>query len=261
MKPLSSLSHVSRSRAPLRALLRAVFRAAALVLAAGCGADEPAPAGDPCAEILPDCLSTQMTCAVRDGAAQCEDCPQGNYVRNDGKCEALGGTATTHEFTEFTVKAGEEIKGLCQSWTIGNAEELWVNAVELTQDQRSHHSIWTFVPQNQFAGPDGVWPCADRNYNELVGTLAGGVLYAQSTQAVHEVQRFPEGSAIRIPPYSKIIGDVHLLNTTGQDVTGNARLSLYSIPKSDVSVSLVPFEMAYRDLKIPPHAKSRFGAS
>jgi len=203
-----------------------------------------------------------MACAETNGAAQCQPCAGGQYASPEGACLALTGTPIVHEFTSFDIKAGEELKGLCQSWTLNNSAEIWVNSVEFSQDERSHHSIWTFVPEELFPGSDGVWTCKDRNYNELVGTTSGGVLFAQSTQSIHEVQRFPEGSAIRIPPYSKIVGDIHLLNTTATDIVGgNAEMTMYTITKAEVKVPLVPFEMQYRDLAIPPFAKSRFSAS
>ena len=244
-----------------RAAATGALLAATLALATGC-TDDPVPAASSCASLLPQCLSVQMTCAESNGSAQCRPCAGGEYADNEGVCQPLAGTPLTHEFTAFDIKAGEEIKGLCQSWTLGNSEEIWVNSVEFSQDERSHHSIWTFVPEQLFAGPDGVWTCKDRNYNELVGTTAGGVLFAQSTQSVHEVQRFPEGSAVRIPPYSKIVGDIHLLNTTTEDVVGgSATMTMYTITRPEVKVPLVPFEMAYRGLAIPPFARSRFSAS
>jgi hypothetical protein len=158
----------------------------------------------------------------------------------------------------FTTMAGQEILGQCQSWTLNNDTELWVNAVELTQDAASHHSNWTFVPDDKFVGPDGVWKCSERAYDQLSAALAGGVLYAQSTQATHEVQKFPDGAAVRIPPFSRIIGDVHLLNTTTMTVTGHTKLALYSLAASDVTVKLAPFHLTYDGLNIPPHATSRF---
>lgn len=247
-------SNVSRAAAALIT--------AALSFVTGCGASEPEPAGPTCEALLPECLSVQMTCAESDGSAQCQPCAGGEYADPQGACQPLAGMPMAHEFTSFDIKAGEEIKGLCQSWTLNNSEELWVNSVEFSQDERSHHSIWTFVPEELFPGPDGVWTCKDRNYNELVGTTSGGVLFAQSTQSTHEVQRFPEGSAIRIPPYSKIVGDIHLLNTTTADIVGgSATMTMYTITKAEVKVPLVPFEMAYRALAIPPFAKSRFSAS
>jgi hypothetical protein len=234
---------------------------AALVasLLLGCGGGS-SPAGESCASLQSECFQDQKVCVEREDGGQCEACPSGHYATPEGSCQTVSGTAITHDFSTFTVKAGEEIKGLCQAWTLENDEDLWIQSVELSQDQLSHHSIWTYVPDDQFAGPDGVFNCKDRGYNELVGTVAGGVLYAQSTQAVHEVQHFPAGTAVRIPAHSKIISDVHLLNASSSDVTGHAKLTLYGVPASEVLVTLVPFEMAFRALKIPPHSTSRFSS-
>jgi hypothetical protein len=150
------------------------------------------------------------------------------------------------------------VRGLCQSWTLDNDTEIWVNAVALSQNEQSHHSNWLFVPDDRFDGEDGVWPCRDRSYSQLEAAVAGGVLYAQSTQADSEVQKFPDGVAVRIPPRSRIIGDVHLLNTTVEDVTGSVTLSIYPIDAADVEVKLSPFHLTYGGLAVPPQAVSRF---
>ncbi len=166
----------------------------------------------------------------------------------------------SHDFADFTTGPGEERLGQCQSWTLNNPEDLWVSAVELYQDEASHHSNWTFAPSDMFDGPDGVWTCKDRGYSQVSAALSGGVLYAQSTQAVKEVQKFPNGAAVRIPAYSRIIGDVHLLNTTAESKTGHASLSIYSIPESEVKVKLVPFHLTFETLDIPAKSRSRFEA-
>jgi hypothetical protein len=231
---------------------------ALVALLSGCGSNGSDPTAKPSACDLLACGASQKIC-VDDGAgARCEACATGQYVGDSGKCEAIQGTQTSYQFAEFTVQAGEEIKGLCQSVTLNNATEIWVNAVELEQDEWSHHSNWTFVPSDRFEGPDGVWKCGDRDYDQVTAALAGGVLYAQSTQAVREVQKFPDGVAVRIPPYSRIIGDVHLLNASGSAATGSIKLNIYSIPKEQVAHKLVPFHLDYYGLAIPPHAKSRF---
>lgn len=219
----------------------------------GCGE-----AADPCAALASTCFAQQKACVADAGEARCEACPSGQYAAKTGTCEPLPGAPLSHDFDAFTAQPGEEIAGLCQSWNLNNPEEIWVNAVELTQDQASHHSNWMYVPNDLYPGPDGVWPCADRNYHQLDAALAGGVLYAQSTQAAHEVQKFPDGAAVRIPPYSKVIGDVHILNTGSDPVTGHAALSIYSLPLEDVTVKLVPFHLDYQGLHIPPLATSRF---
>lgn len=259
MHPAVIRSRLLRPRSPL-APLAALAPLLLLALAACGSAEAPAPAEPPgpCAALLDACLSRQQACVEEGAEARCEPCAAGRYADAAGHCQPLGGAPLGHEFDVFTVQPGEEISGLCQSWTLGNADELWVNAVELTQDVASHHSNWTFVPADQFDGPDGIWPCDERGYDQLSGALAGGVIYAQSTQAAREVQRFASGAAVRIPPYSRIIGDVHLLNTGAEAVTGRARMTLYSLDAAEVTVKLVPFHLTYRALEIPPHATSRF---
>ncbi|MSP60404.1 MAG: hypothetical protein EXR72_08690 [Myxococcales bacterium] len=224
---------------------------------AGCGAGGvDLPAG--CAELLEHCLIDQQTCVA--GPA-CAPCPEGQFAARSGRCEAIEGDKITHNFNMFTAKPGEEILGLCQSWTLGNATELWVHGVELTQDQASHHSNWLFVPSDRYPGPDGTWDCSERKYDELTAAMAGGVLYAQSTQAEREVQRFPNSGAVRIPPYSKIISDVHILNASAKPISGHARLSLYTLPRDQVKVKLTPFHLTFRTLDIAPQAITRFTAA
>lgn len=246
--------------APTRAALRTAGLLLFTLAAAGCGGDDAGvgPPAGPCAAMLDACLAQQQACVEESGEARCEACPEGEYAALSGACEPIGGTPLSHDFAEFTTQPGEEVLGLCQSWTLNNAEELWINAVELEQDEGSHHSNWTFVPSDVFDGPDGVWPCSDRNYSQVSAALAGGVLYAQSTQASKEIQRFPNAAAVRIPPYSRIIGDVHILNVTQAPITGHVRLTIYSLAPEEVKVKLVPFHLTYEELTILPHATSRF---
>ncbi len=249
----------------MKHLLLTSIRPSSLLLAlfaAGCGS-EPATQPTPpsaCEAKRAECAVNQKVCVEGKGSAEptCEACPAAQYAAPSGACAAIAGTPLAHDFSEFTVKSGEEILGLCQSWTLNNDTELWVSAVELEQDEASHHSNWLFAPGDKFAGPDGVWTCKDRDYSQVGAAISGGVLYAQSTQAAREVQHFPDGAAVRIPPFSKIIGDVHLLNTTASDVTGHARLTLYTLPVGDVKVKLAPFHVTYETLDIPPRATSRF---
>jgi hypothetical protein len=223
---------------------------------AGCGAE---PETATCAEAeAAACLVDQHGCELDGEVARCVPCAVGQYAAASGECVAIPGTPLHHAFAEFTTQPGAEVLGLCQSWTLGNDTELFVNAVELVQDVGSHHSNWTFVPEDRFAGPDGVWPCAERNYDQLSAALAGGVVYAQSTQAVREVQKFPDGAVVRLPPRAKIIGDVHLLNGSDAAITGHAEMTLYSLDPAAVRVSLAPFHLTYHGLDIPPRAVSRF---
>jgi hypothetical protein len=231
-----------------------------LVLAALFGLSCTGPAGGAatCAQTDVDrCLATQQACTP-GATATCERCDAGQHASGQGLCEPIAGTALVHDFPDQTILAHSESLGSCRSWTLNNADDLWVTAVELDQHEASHHSNWTYVPDTMYDGPDGIWNCADRGYDQLSAAVAGGVLYAQSTQATHEVQAFPDGAAIRIPAHSRIVSDIHLLNTGDADVTGHVHLSLYSLPRSEVVTPLTPFHITYQALQIPPHATSRF---
>lgn len=212
------------------------------------------------AEAAAACIVNQRSCTLLGGIPTCMPCETGTRVNTEGVCAPLAGTPLTHAFPEIAIEVGGEISGRCRSWTLNNEEEIWVNAVELSQDELSHHSNWTFVPDTAYVGDDGIWPCAERGYDQLGAALMGGVLYAQSTQASHEVQAFAAGAAIRLPPHVRIISDIHILNTTTAANTGNTELTLYTIPRSDVRVALVPFHIEYHALDIPARSDARFRA-
>jgi hypothetical protein len=211
-----------------------------------------------CDQMLAQCLVVQQVCVA---GPKCQGCPDGQYAASNGLCQPLGGTVMVHDFPEITSTAGSEQLGQCRSWTLNNPTELWVNAVVLDQDEMSHHSNWLFAPDDKFAGPDGIWRCRDRSYDQLSAALAGGVLYAQSTQATHEVQKFPNAAAVRIPPYSRIISDIHILNATQATVTGHARLTLYVLSPSELKTKLAPFHLGFNTLDVPPMQSSRSKAS
>jgi hypothetical protein len=228
-----------------------------LVLVIGCsnhnspsGPKIPLPPG--CDKMLSQCLAIQQICGA---GPTCEACPEGQYADASGVCKPIG-TPMTHDFPEITSNSGDELFG-CRSWTLNNSTELWVNAVELTQDELSHHSNWFFVPDDKYNVPDGIWNCRDQGFDELGAAVAGGVLYAQSTQARHEVQKFPNGAAIRIPPWSTIVSNIHVLNATQMANTGHTRLSIYATPLDQVKVKLAPFHLGFTALQIPPMESSR----
>jgi len=158
----------------------------------------------------------------------------------------------------LTVAAGQEDEDTCQSWTLNNPTELWVNAITQENDGAYHHANWFFVPDDQFKLPDGHWSCSENQFGELIAALQGGYLFALSTQSHAETQTLPAGSAIRIPPYSRIIGSSHLLNATDADITTTMRLAITTVPPAQVSAKLAPGRISYHDLTITPNAKSSF---
>jgi hypothetical protein len=158
----------------------------------------------------------------------------------------------------LTVAAGQEDEDTCQSWTLNNPTELWVNSITQQNDGGYHHANWFFVPDDQFDLPDGTWSCNKNNFGELIAALEGGYLFALSTQSHAETQTLPAGSAIRIPPYSRLIGSSHLLNTSDADITTTMRLAITTLPPTQVTAKLAPARISYHDLTIEPNAHSAF---
>jgi hypothetical protein len=156
------------------------------------------------------------------------------------------------------VGAGVEDEDTCQSWTLNNPTELWVSGVTQHNDGAYHHANWFFVPDNEFVQPDGAWRCSDAAFDELVAALLGGYLFALSTQSLEETQTLPVGSAIRIPPYSRIIGSSHLLNGTDASITTTMRLAIRTIPPPQVKAKMAPARIQYHDLKLDAASNSAF---
>ena len=178
---------------------------------------------------------------------------------DDLPCDPASSACTLdHAVSTVTVPAGTEDEDTCQSWTLDNPTELWVHSVTQHNDGAYHHANWFFVPDDQFALPDGAWPCSANSFDELVAALAGGFLFALSTQSTEETQTLPSAAGIRIPPYSRIIGSSHFLNATDAPITTTMRLTLDTLPRSQVNAKLAPARIQYHDLHLDPQARSSF---
>ena len=164
----------------------------------------------------------------------------------------------SHVFPPVFVDVNGEVADVCQSWTLDNDEPIYVNAVRQTNEGGWHHSNWTFGPENVFDGPDGTWDCAERDYSLQFAVGAGGVLFAQSTQAFEETQSFSEGAVLVIPPRSRIVGNIHLLNVSGRPIENSLAMELGLIEEQDVKVRLSPVGLFNQRIAIDPLSESRF---
>jgi hypothetical protein len=173
-----------------------------------------------------------------------------------------GGARLEKSWEPVTLAPGQEEPSLCASWTLDNTETLYVHAVEMTSGFGWHHSNWFFVPAGEIAvGPDGIWPCEERRFDQIEAGFVGGVLFAQSTGATHEVQQFQPGAAIAVPPGTRVVGQLHLLNATDAPLTTSVRLEAQTLASSDVTIELAPLALQFLPLSIPPRARSRFATT
>lgn len=180
-----------------------------------------------------------------------------------GACASDTGTADptalqTFEFGPYTLQGGEEVTRSCVQISLHNEDTLFINSVELTTGPGFHHSNWFFVPETTFAGEDGTYACADRNFNEPAAAIFGGVLFAQSTQAPHEIQQFPEGVVIKVPPHSKIVSQIHLLNPNDAALEITPKIAIKPILDADVTTTLAGVSFEDQALALPAHMQSRF---
>jgi hypothetical protein len=177
----------------------------------------------------------------------------------NGVCDPRAEACTIEaDLSTIVVGAGVEDEDTCQSWTLDNATELWVNGITQRNGGAYHHANWFFVPDDEFVLPDGTWSCSEQGFSELTAALLGGYLFALSTQSREESQQLPDGSAIRIPPYSRVIGSSHLLNASPQPATTTMSLAIHTIPPAQVVARMAPARIQYHDLTIDPESRSSF---
>lgn len=162
-----------------------------------------------------------------------------------------------HEFPAAHLEAGEEVTGLCLSWRLDNEQPLFVNSVRMEADTGWHHSNWFYVPAGTFPVDDGLWDCAGE-FDQITAALAGGVLFAQSTQATDETQSFADGAAIEIPPHSVVISNVHLINAGDVPLDTGVSIGIGTMDERDVAIHLRPLSFDFHQIAIPPQQRSRF---
>ncbi len=145
----------------------------------------------------------------------------------------------THAFPAVDLAAGQERLELCQAWTLNNDTPIYVSSVTMDAGPGWHHSNWMWVPDDQFTGDDGTFPCGDRDFQEVSAALnGGGVFFAQSTQSTHEVQAFGPGAAYVIPPHARIIGAIHVFNLSTDAVSTALTFTVHGLPSTDVTTLL-----------------------
>jgi len=164
----------------------------------------------------------------------------------------------TYPFGPFEIATHQEITQSCVQISLNNPEATFINSVELTTGPGFHHSNWFFVPETVFYGDDGTFRCDDRSFYEATAAALGGVLFAQSTQAPHEIQAFPPGIAIKIPPRSKIVAQLHLLNPGDAALRVSPTIKLTAIPPAEVATLLSGISFEDHALGLPSNQQSRF---
>lgn len=157
-----------------------------------------------------------------------------------------------------SLEAGGETIDLCYSLTLGNDVPVYVSSVSMTATEGVHHSNWFYVPERLYRGDDGLWPCADRGFDTAIAAATGGVLFAQSTQALEETMAFGPGEALALPVNARVVVNLHYVNYSGAALSPTMSLAVTTIPEAEVVTRLHGFAFSYNDLAIPARSEAEF---
>lgn len=208
------------------------------------------------------CLSRHEACLVSGDQPVCDACPAGERPTASGACIAFSDAPLTHTFGPYNMPADGEITSVCESWVLDNTEDIFVNAAELQSDGGFHHSILFFVPEGFQNWPNGRWEdCYEKGFSEVSAAVAGGVIIASSTEVDGEMQQFPAGVAVRIPPGSRVIAALHLKNEGSTPLQTELRAAFHTIAAASVTTRLAPSQLVVPGLAIPTDKPSSFGGT
>lgn len=163
----------------------------------------------------------------------------------------------TYDFGPFTIQPSQEVTGKCVQIDLHNASDLYINTIELTTGPGFHHSNWFYVPEHLYADQPSTFDC-DETAVTVTAAVNGGVLFAQSTQLAMQTQEFPPGVAIHIPPKSKLLAQIHLLNPGDSPLTLHPSITLTPLAPKDVTTQLAAISFENHALGLPPQMQSRF---
>jgi hypothetical protein len=168
----------------------------------------------------------------------------------------------THEFGPLSLPAFEDEAKRCASWTLDNEKAIYVSEVQMANLGAFHHSNWFVVPEGEFDGEDGYWPCEERGFDEVNAATQGAtVLFAQSTQSYTEAQALTAGAVVKIPPRYRVIATLHTLNASPEVTDTNLWLTLYPIHPKDVEGVVTGLSIQYKDLDIPALTEAHYTAN
>lgn len=163
----------------------------------------------------------------------------------------------TYKFGPFSIAPSEEVTGRCAQIDLHNNDDLYINTIDLDTGPGFHHSNWFFIPEHFYADQPDVFPC-DETAVTVTAAVNGGVLFAQSTQLAMQTQAFPEGVAIHIPPHSKLLAQIHLLNPGDTTLKLSPSVTLTPLAKKDVTTVMAAISFENHALGLPPNKQSRF---
>ena len=156
----------------------------------------------------------------------------------------------------FTVQPSFE-RELFVYKSVGNGADVYVNRIQTSMRSFSHHfALYTFQPNT----PSIVIPPvgqirdirnSDGTYNILNVIPMEYHIFFAGTQTTTSDYTFPPGVALKIPAGMAIDMNSHYVNSSGQDLVGQAEANLYTVPASSVTTVASALNLNNTDITVP----------
>jgi hypothetical protein len=140
---------------------------------------------------------------------------------------------------------------------IGNTQDIYVNRIATKIRQGSHHFLlYTFqsnTPALVLPAKDQVRDIRDANgtYNILNLVPMEYHVFFAGTQSQTSDYTFPAGIALKLPAGTSLDVNSHYVNSSQQEIVGQAEANLYTIPASQVTTVASTLNLSNTDLTIP----------
>ncbi len=142
---------------------------------------------------------------------------------------------------------------------VGNAEDQYVNRVQVLMRPGSHHFILydfsdkTKLPPlnttRDIRNPDG-------SYNITTFLSMQNHVFWAGTQTQSHDYKLPAGAALLLPAGASYDLNSHYVNKTTQPTTGEVHVNLYTVPKSQVTHVVNALNLANEGFSLPPGQKT-----
>jgi hypothetical protein len=136
---------------------------------------------------------------------------------------------------------------------LNNSEDLYVNRVEVTMREGSHHFILYDYPQGNKPNANEYRDFYNENGNFNFNTAASifNQRFVFGTQWRKTDYHLPPGVALKLPANTGFDLNSHYVNRTDEPKTGEVSVNLHTIPKSQVNYIAENIFENYTDINIP----------
>ncbi|MCX5765854.1 MAG: hypothetical protein NTZ43_01335 [Gemmatimonadetes bacterium] len=160
------------------------------------------------------------------------------------------------KLTPFTVKSAFE-REIFVYRGVGNTQDTYVNRIQTNMRVHSHHFVLYSFAANT---PSFVIPARDavRDLRDASGTYNFNTVvpmeyhvFFAGTQTQSSDFTFPPGVALKLAAGAALDVNSHYVNSSAQDIVGEAEANLYTVPASQVTTVASALNLSNTDLTLP----------